>query len=561
LHSIEFVTPTHTRKVLRSTFPAAGLPPLPPASTLMKAFDERRPVVATAPLRHGEYVRVFLPLSRADGEVAGLLALGSLVPGDTADRLAEIRLGYEDYRQLRLFQNPIKVTLLITLFLVTLLILFAATWFGFRLAKGITEPVGMLAEATHRVAAGDLDFTLEAEGRDELSSLVRAFNIMTQDLREAKRRAEAASQELRRSNVELDQRRRYMEIILHNVAAGVISIDRDGVVTTMNRSAEAILGVSAAEAVGRAYFELLTPDQVEQFDEIREALTHSPRGTLQRPVRLNSGDRLLSLLMSFTLLRDREGRSLGVVVVFDDLTELEKIQRLAAWREVARRIAHEVKNPLTPIQLSAERLRKRYLDRLDEDAREVFDRCTRVIITQVEELKRLVNEFSNFARMPSLRLRPTDLRALAEEVAALYREGHPRVTFEVRAEGAVPEIPLDRDQVKRALINLLDNAVAALAEAGTITLTIRRSEEAPEVQLEVADTGRGVPEPDKARLFEPYFSTKRGGTGLGLAIVNSIVADHNGRILVEDNVPRGTRFILCFPLENPAEATGRQTAA
>ncbi|MCK4426090.1 MAG: HAMP domain-containing protein, partial [Deltaproteobacteria bacterium] len=427
---------------------------------------------------------------------------------------------------------------------------FVSIWFGLRLAKSITEPVRMLAGATHRIALGDLDFSLEAEGRDELSSLVQAFNVMTQDLKEARRRTEETSRQLRKSYGELEQRRRYIEIILQNVTAGVISIDRQGIVTLMNKSAESILDMSSDQVIGKPYLQLLTEDQAKEFEEIRQELSLSPKGTLQRPIHMEIKEKTLSLLASFTILRDQDERSLGVVIVFDDLTELEKIQRLAAWREVARRIAHEVKNPLTPIQLSAQRLRKKYLDsdKLDNEARVVFDKCTNTIISQAKELKHLVDEFSNFARMPAPRLRPTRLDDLADDVLAIYKAGHPKVEFKLDVQEGSPEALLDSDQIKRALINLLDNSVASMPDGGEINVQITYNSARNEICLSVSDTGPGISPEDLPRLFEPYFSKRKGGTGLGLAIVNSIVADHNGRILVEDNIPNGAKFVLIFPI-------------
>jgi len=548
LNSVELFGTAHETIFTKTWLPLVGAPPELPASLLARVLGGSRSEVHSAALQNGALVRVLYPLPAAGGRVHAVLALGNLIPQDMGHLLDEIRRGYEDYSQLLLFQNPIKASLLATLFLITLLILFVSIWFGFRLARGITEPVQLLAEATQRVAHGDLDFKLEAHGKDEFSSLLGAFNTMTRDLKEARRRAEEASRQLRKSYSELEQRRRYMEIILHNVAAGVISIDRQGTITTMNRSAEVILGVTAARAVGTPYGDHLHREQAEELDAIRQELTVSSRGSLQRAMRLVVGDRTLSLLMSFTVLRDEEGRSLGVVVVFDDLTELEKIQRVAAWREVARRIAHEVKNPLTPIQLSAQRLRKRYLDGLADDQKEIFDRCTTTIINQVEELKRLVNEFSNFARMPAPRLRPTRLDDLAEEILTMYREGAPRMTFTLSVRGDLPEALVDPDQIKRVLINLLDNAVASMHGGGEIHVGMSHAAEAGEIRIEVADTGTGIAPGDRQRLFEPYFSRKRGGTGLGLAIVNSIVADHNGTISVEDNSPRGSKFIVILPL-------------
>ncbi len=547
-NSIEVINSSHKELFVKIWLPLLDTPPSIPPSVLDQVFEGKDSLLHSVTLEGGELIRVLRPLRNADDSIQAVLVLGHLMPQDISYLLDNIRSGYEDYRQLRLFQNPIKGSLLITLFLITFLIIFVSIWFGFRLAKSITEPVQMLAEATHRIALGDLDFSLEAKGKDELSSLVRAFNIMTQDLKEARRRTEETSRQLRKSYGELEQRRRYIEIILQNVTAGVISIDRQGFITLMNKSAASILDMSSDQVIGKPYLQLLTKDQAKEFEEIRQELSLSPKGTLQRPIRMEIKEKTLSLLASFTILRDQDERSLGVVIVFDDLTELEKIQRLAAWREVARRIAHEVKNPLTPIQLSAQRLRKKYLDKLDDEARVVFDKCTNTIISQAKELKHLVDEFSNFARMPAPRLRSTRLDDLADDVLAIYRAGHPKVEFKLDVQEGLPDALLDSDQIKRALINLLDNAVASMPDGGKINIQITYNTDGNEICLSVSDTGPGISPEDLSRLFEPYFSKRKGGTGLGLAIVNSIVADHNGRILVEDNIPGGARFVLIFPI-------------
>ncbi|MDL1957837.1 MAG: ATP-binding protein [Deltaproteobacteria bacterium] len=549
-NSVEVINPSHKELFVKIWLPLVDIPPSIPPSVLDQVFESKDSLVHSITMESGEFIRILRPLRNADGNIQAVLALGYLMPQDMSYLLDDIRSGYEDYRQLRLFQNPIKGSLLITLFLITFLIIFVSIWFGLRLAKSITEPVRMLAGATHRIALGDLDFSLEAEGRDELSSLVQAFNVMTQDLKEARRRTEETSRQLRKSYGELEQRRRYIEIILQNVTAGVISIDRQGIVTLMNKSAESILDMSSDQVIGKPYLQLLTEDQAKEFDEIRQELSLSSKGMLQRSIRMEMKEKTLSLLASFTILRDQDERSLGVVIVFDDLTELEKIQRLAAWREVARRIAHEVKNPLTPIQLSAQRLRKKYLDndKLDNEARVVFDKCTNTIISQAKELKHLVDEFSNFARMPAPRLYPTRLDDLADDVLAIYRDGHPKIEFKLDIQEGSPEALLDPDQIKRVLINLLDNSVASMPDGGETNVQITYNSARNEICLSVSDTGPGISPEDLPRLFEPYFSKRKGGTGLGLAIVNSIVADHNGRILVEDNIPNGARFVLIFPI-------------
>jgi two-component system nitrogen regulation sensor histidine kinase NtrY len=256
-----------------------------------------------------------------------------------------------------------------------------------------------------------------------------------------------------------------------------------------------------------------------------------------------------TLLINLTVLRDDNEEFIGTVVVFDDLTHLLKAQRMAAWREVARRIAHEIKNPLTPIQLSAQRLRKRYLARFGDDER-VFDECTSTIIKSVDELKTLVDEFSHFARMPAAQPSPNDLNEIIGEAVTLYQEAHRNITFSFLPDPALPQLSLDRDQIKRVLINLLDNAVAAIDGTGTIALQSRYNPDLQMATCTVADTGHGISPEDRPRLFEPYFSTKKEGTGLGLAIVNSIIADHHGFIRVRDNQPQGTVFVIELPVRS-----------
>jgi two-component system nitrogen regulation sensor histidine kinase NtrY len=249
------------------------------------------------------------------------------------------------------------------------------------------------------------------------------------------------------------------------------------------------------------------------------------------------------------VLRDDQKNYLGLVAVLEDLTDLEKAQRLAAWREVARRIAHEVKNPLTPIQLSAQRLRRKYGERLAKQDGTVFDECTRLIIDNVEELKVLVDEFSNFARMPASRPIPDNLRPIIEDAILLFKDAHKNIRFNFVDNDDIPLLRLDKEQIKRVMINLLDNAVAAINGKGKVTVTLFYDGASRLVRIEVIDTGVGIPDNDKERLFEPYFSTKKSGTGLGLTIASTIVSDHNGCIRVADNKPKGTKFIIELPVK------------
>ncbi|MEW6428121.1 MAG: ATP-binding protein [Thermodesulfobacteriota bacterium] len=493
----------------------------------------------------GDLVRVARAVTLA-GDRSLLLVTGRLIPAAALADLGVISHGLEGYRQLKMLKAPIKTSLLVMLLIVTLLIVFAAIWFGFYVANGLTGPIGKLADATRRIAEGDLDFVLEKESGDEMGTLVDAFNRMTRDLLASRGELQEANRALTRSYSDLEHRRQYTEILLQNITAGVISLDRQGRVTTINRYAEELLRIDRGAILGHHYRSVLRAVHLPILENYLTELADSGKSSIQRHIRLTVGDELYSLRVNFVRLEDEGGTPLGVVLVFDNLTELEKAQRMAAWREVARRIAHEVKNPLTPIQLSAQRLRKKFLGRLgDEEG--VFDSCTQTIVDQVEELKKLVGEFSSFARMPSLAKSVQDLGEMINEVLPLYVQAHPGIAFHAEF-AALPPFAFDRSQLKRVLVNLLDNGVAALAGAGNIWITTALDSAAGCVTLTVADDGPGVPEKDKPQIFVPYYSTKKSGTGLGLAIAGTVVADHGGSIRVRDREPHGAAFVISLPL-------------
>jgi two-component system nitrogen regulation sensor histidine kinase NtrY len=339
-----------------------------------------------------------------------------------------------------------------------------------------------------------------------------------------------------------------MEIVLANVAAGVVSADANGCILTVNKSAERILRVYAKTAVGRPYSEVVPHEVTKVIDEFMEDEGMVRKGFSKGQITLFDQERIMSLQVSLNVLRDDADHYLGLVAVFEDISEVEKSQRMAAWREVARRIAHEVKNPLTPIQLSAQRLRKRYAEKLGHEDREVFFECTDMIVKQVEDLKRLVNEFSNFARMPAANLAPGDLNQVIAEAVSLYREAHKEVDIVFHGSDGIPVFNIDKGQMKRVMINLLENAIAAVDGDGEIIISMSHDPSLQMVTIEVTDNGKGIPDENKHRLFEPYFSTKKHGTGLGLAIVNTIVTDHDGFIRVQDNKPRGTKFTIELPV-------------
>ncbi|BBO91912.1 sensor histidine kinase [Desulfosarcina ovata] len=501
----------------------------------------------TDTLANGELLRTIgtVPFSVTKDEAVAYVALGLFIPPDLAENMESISRGFGEYQQIKLLKKPIQITYYITLSIVALLVLFCAVWFGFYLAKTITIPIMDLADGTRRVADGDLSVTIDSMAADdEIGSLIDAFNKMTRDLRSSRRQLELSARKLTEQNQEIEARRQYMEIVLKNVSAGVITTDANGIITTFNKSAERMLNFDASQILERHYSELLVTEHLEFTQDIMEEVMAVRDQTLEIPMRVVVSGQPRTFLVYVNALRDEQGNPIGFVMVFDDLTELEKAQRMAAWREVARRIAHEVKNPLTPISLSAQRLKRRYSERINEP---VFDECTRMIIDHVDLIRNLVNEFSTFARFPTADLKPGQLPPIIEETVALYREGHPDVSFDVQLDESIPTLNLDRQQFKQAMINLVDNAVAAVHNQGHIAISAIYDPILKRVRLEVADDGSGIADTDKIRLFEPNFSTKKAGMGLGLTIVNSIVSDHNGMIRVQDNPPKGAKFVIELP--------------
>jgi len=501
------------------------------------------------PLDRGELLRTIgaVPFGESPEKATAYVVLGHYVPPDLTQNMESISRGIDEYQQVKLLKKPIQITYYITLSIVALLVIFCAVWFGFYLAKTITIPIMDLADGARQVAGGDLTVSIDASiaSDDEIGSLVEAFNKMTRDLRSGRQQLELSARKLREQNQEIESRRQYMEIVLKNVSAGVISTDEEGLITTFNKSAERMLKLAADDILGNHYQALLTTEHLQFAEDIMEQVLAVRDQTLEIPMRVTVDGQPRTFLVYVNALKDDQANTIGFVMVFDDLTELEKAQRMAAWREVARRIAHEVKNPLTPISLSAQRLKRRYSEDINEA---VFDECTQMIIDHVELIRNLVNEFSTFARFPTADPKPCHLAPIIEETVSLYREGHPDVVFNVDVAADIPQMSLDRQQFKQAMINLVDNAVSAVRNQGHISIKAVYDPILKIVRLEVADDGTGITDTHKIRLFEPNFSTKKAGMGLGLTIVNSIVTDHHGMIRVQDNLPKGAKFVIELPV-------------
>lgn len=493
----------------------------------------------------GELIRAAAPIRKPDGSIVGVVVASDYLAGEMATRARRMTDQYEAYTQLRVLKRPLTGVYLSFFLMVTLMILVSATWMGLYLAKRITRPVQMLAAAAREIGAGHLDHRVERETADEFGSLVDAFNTMAGELATNRRQIERSTVDLQHKHAEVEARRRYIETILERIATGVISMDTSGRLSTINSAASRLLGLEAS-VVGQTVSSVFDRPDLQPLGTF---VLGSKRGTLDPPsqeIALARDGRELHLAVAMTPLYGEGGTPEGTALVFDDITPVIRAQKVAAWREVARRLAHEIKNPLTPIQLCAERLRRQFAG-APPATRELVEECTSTIVGEVESLKALVDEFSQFARMPAPRRVPTDIHAVLRDTLGLYNGLFKDIRILCTFAPGLPPVRLDPEQIRRVLINLLDNAVEALDRKGQITLETQYASSEGLVRVTVADDGPGIPPEEREKLFMPYYSTKRRGSGLGLAIVRRIVAEHGGSIDVGDNAPRGTRFTIELP--------------
>jgi two-component system nitrogen regulation sensor histidine kinase NtrY len=479
------------------------------------------------------------------GQISGVVVASDYLTGDLAERARRMSKAYEDYTQLRVLKQPLAGVYVSFFVMVTLFILVGSTWLGLYLAKRITRPVQALSEAAREIGAGHYDHRIQHEAADEFGAMVDAFNTMAAEVASSRGRLERASLDLERKHQEGESRRRYVEAVVERIATGVVSIDKAGRIGTINSAAIRLLELEPA-ATGRTAVDVFSRPDLAPVNQLLDQSARARTDSLAQEIALVREGRERHLAAVATRVVGADGGYDGTVLVVDDVTPLIRAQKVAAWREVARRLAHEIKNPLTPIQLSAERLRRK-LTALDPPLVDLVQECTSTIIGEVESLKGLVDEFSQFARMPAPRAVPTDLASLINETLALYDGLFTAVHFERRFDPAVVDVRADPEQLKRVLINLIDNAIEAMNRQGTIAIETARDQPNGFVRIVVADDGPGIPEGEREKLFLPYYSTKGRGSGLGLAIVRRIVAEHGGSVDVADNVPRGTRFTIELP--------------
>ena len=501
-------------------------------------------------------------------ESGGTLVIGQQLSQEIATSVNRIRKLERKYNELREMNKSLRYSMLQTLATITLFVLFIALWLALNVARSIAEPVKQLAEATEKVKRGDLSYRAGVSGDDELAALALSFNEMTAEIGENRRRLEQSATELQLSNNAQDERRRYIETILQSLSAGVISLDAKAQVTTINEAALKLLGIEQTPVAGSSLESVLPEEQVE---ELRRMILRATRlRSITREVHFTlANQRKLDAAVTVTALENPRGQARGVVIVIEDLTELIEAQRRAAWSEIARRMAHEIKNPLTPIRLSAERLAKNLLgesngrggsEAMTERQTEIVRECTAMIGAEVATLQRMVDEFSKFARLPKAKPVMASLNEVVENTLKLYDERLDGIRLESNLASSLAPVMIDGEQIKRLLVNLIDNAAETLTNGEhtdpatrLINVSTREFAERQWVELTVSDNGPGIPPEDRERIFDPYFSRRKGGTGLGLAIVRRIVAEHQGHIRVQDNIPHGARFVIELPAAKPED--------
>ena len=488
----------------------------------------------------------------------GALMVGRQLPEDFLSRYTAIQNQMLAYHQEGQRLRTLKNQMLLELFLFTLLLLLAVTWFALFLSKQVTVPIQALAEATREVTAGNFDVQVREQAQDELGILVRSFNLMTAQLGDSRRQIDEFTRSLQRAVQELERRRKLMEAILENIPTGVLSLDDSGEIVRLNPAAANIFGETARTA---RTLEGLVGEEAARG--VHQLMRRSLRmGVASKELEIVLPGRLLHAAVTVSSLGPRRSNP-GFVIVVDDLTELLRAQKAAAWQQVAQRIAHEIKNPLTPIQLSAQRL-NRHLERQRaaagpgapaSDLVRLVSECAGLIEREVAALESLVDEFSQFARFPQARLVSADPNAIVSSALEVFGGRLEGITVRTALAAGLPAVKADPELLRRVLVNLIDNAAEALEASSVqeLTLSTRLNGEGETVEIVVADSGHGISPEDKDKLFLPHFSTKDRGTGLGLAIASRIIAEHNGTIRVEDNSPVGARFVIQLPVaEVPA---------
>ena len=545
-------TATTIRPWLDRDATAESVPGTALSAVLLKAAQRSdEPVLELGPGETGQPTQFALGTSTTVG--GGLVIVALPLPGDLSDLVGQIGSAARQYSSVYRQRRTIRTTYLLMLLLLTVLTFFASSWLALYLSKQITRPVEALADAMDEIAAGDYRQRVNLSATEELGDLVGSFNQMAADLEQSRRLADSSTLQLSAANRSLEERRRELERILETIPSGVAVLDAERRILQVNRAFLELFAPTATSAPGQR-LETLLPTEILD-DVIRLARRAQRMGVAGAELELRgkeSGARSLSVTIAvLELSADRRGS----ILVVEDVSEVLEAQRQVAWKEVAQRIAHEIKNPLTPIALSADRIR-RHLDRPNTESPTVIRKCAEVILGSVESMRGLVDQFAALAQFPAAQPRPADLNHIAESALLLFHGRLEGIRTDLRLDTTLPAVLADPEALKRALTNLIDNAAEAMQDSllRVLTLETRPGERAGMAELVLSDTGGGLSPEVRERLFLPYFSTKQRGTGLGLPIAAKIIHDHNGAIRAEQNSPTGASFIVEIPYAEPLSA-------
>ena len=475
----------------------------------------------------------------------------------SSSAISEIISQSHNTRFLTESEDLVRGYYLIIFLLMTLFIIFVATWLAFYLARGFVQPIEDLALATQRVSEGELGFQVKLQGPldKDFALLMKSFNSMSRDLLEHQIALNKTTSNLQESHRTLESQIRFVELVLENITTGVMSLDVEGHIEILNHSAKQMLQLKPGGDTGRHYRDVLEEESLQQFEEMVEQIKSDKERSISRNLIVHKKDGPVEVSATLLVLQNSEGKSAGMVCVYNNITEIQRLQRARAWREVARRIAHEIKNPLTPIQLSAERINRKYAGEVSDDV--ALHQSTQTIINEVQHLKRMVSEFSNFAKIPESNPKISDLNQIIMNALHLFHENLPaRISLTTDLSESLPQLPLDSEQIRRVIINLVDNSISSIEKKGTLSRIfnqgkiIIRTRHVPDLNIicmDVEDNGTGIAPEISDQLFEPYTTTKEHGTGLGLTIVSQTISDHNGFTRFRNLETGG----VCFTIELP----------
>lgn len=492
------------------------------------------------PMKNGLLIRNGVHFESTKGDSV-IVVIGKFFPEKYIRDLGTLASMVKKYTQQKKIKDPVKTTYMLLFVFITILVIFSASWLGLYLARGITIPIEKVVEAASEITKGNLDVRIDYQAKDEFNTLIKEFNRMVSDLKENR-------DKLNKRTVELMQRRSITDNILKNITSGVIAVNSRGEIIDINPGAERMLSLVAEKSVKKHFSHVITGDSYGNIKAVIEGAFKTNFKLIEKEVDVKFSGKILNLAIKITQIRNPiNNKFSGILVVLTDLTDLMKAQRMMVWREVAKRIAHEIKNPLTPITISSQRILKA-LELPDDRLRKIVEDSLNIVLQELDSIKNLAEEFGNFARLPEMKFSKGDINQILEKLVSVYSSIYSNVDFKVNLDVEIPILmKVDVEQIRRIFVNIIDNAVEAMEEKGVLEIVSRYNDESRFVSIEIADEGQGISDEDKQKLFIPYFSSKSSGTGLGLAIAHNIIEEHNGVISVVDNSPSGTRFIVEIP--------------